>query len=170
MSIAQCPADAHGVRIVDAGSEADVVLARSLFEEYAEQLGVDLCFQNFSSELRSLGTMYGAPAGCLLLAWHGDAAVGCVGARRISPTECEMKRLYVRDAARGLGIGRQLTAALIDRARGLGYERMVLDTLEGMTAARRLYASLGFRRCAPYYPNPLAGVTYMALELASSAI
>jgi ribosomal protein S18 acetylase RimI-like enzyme len=76
-----------------------------------------------------------------------------------------MKRLYVRDGLRGLGIGRKLALRLLATARELGYRSMVLDTLEGMSEARGLYASLGFRECSPYYDNPLAGVVYMELDL-----
>jgi putative acetyltransferase len=160
--------DVPPLRITQARSAPHYALARELFHEYAARLGVDLCFQGFGSELEILDTMYGPPAGCLLLAWLEDAPVGCVGVRRLSPTECEMKRLYVRDGLRGRGCGRRLAVEIIGRARELGYERMVLDTLEPMTEARRLYASLGFRECAPYYPNPLPGVRYLELNVHSS--
>ena len=156
---------AQPVRIEPARSESELAIARGLFEEYAARLGVDLCFQGFSAELMMLDTMYAAPTGCLLLAWLGDAAAGCAGVRRLSGELCEMKRLYVRDGYRGLGVGRKLAVQLLARARELGYRSMVLDTLEGMREARGLYASLGFRECAPYYDNPLAGVVYMQLDL-----
>jgi putative acetyltransferase len=152
-------------RIAPAQSSWEYAAGRELFEEYAAQLGVDLCFQGFSSELTVLDSMYGAPAGCLLLAWHENAAAGCVGVRRLSGLDCEMKRLYVRARARGLGYGRQLALEIIARARALGYERMLLDTLASMAEARRLYASLGFVDCPPYYHNPLPGVRYMELKL-----
>lgn len=153
------------VRIEPAQTEADFSIARGLFEEYAARLGVDLCFQGFSAELRMLDTMYAPPGGALLLAWIGGAAVGCGGVRKLSESVCEMKRLYVRDEQRGVGIGRQIAVQLLARARALGYRRMVLDTLERMSAARGLYASFGFRECAPYYDNPLQGVVYMELDL-----
>ncbi|MGH8217916.1 MAG: GNAT family N-acetyltransferase [Steroidobacteraceae bacterium] len=152
-------------RIEPARTQADFSITRELFEEYAARLGVDLCFQGFNTELTTLDTMYAPPQGCLLLAWRGDAGVGCVGVRKLSATVCEMKRLYVRDGLRGLGVGRQLAVQILAQARELGYSRMVLDTLEGMSEARGLYASLGFRECAPYYDNPLAAVVYMALDL-----
>lgn len=157
------------VRIESAQTDADFSVARGLFEEYAAWLGVDLCFQGFSAELRTLDTMYSPPNGSLLLAWIDDAAVGCAAFRKLSEPICEMKRLYVRDAQRGCGIGRQLAVSVLARARELGYRRMVLDTLEGMTAARGLYRSLGFRECAAYYDNPLEGVVYMGLDLGPPA-
>lgn len=151
--------------ILVARSDADYASARALFEEYAAQLGIDLCFQGFAAELEQLREMYGPPAGRLLLAQDGDEHVGCVGVRRLSEGTCEMKRLYARGASRGRGLGRRLALAAVAAARELGYERMVLDTLGGMTAARTLYASLGFRETAPYYANPNADVRYLELEL-----
>ena len=161
-------ADLEPPLIVQAESDADYRTARELFREYADRLGVDLCFQGFSAELETLDTMYAPPSGCLLLASFENAPVGCVGVRRLSATLCEMKRLYVRDSVRGRGCGRRLAVEIVGRARRLGYERMVLDTLEPMVQARRLYMSLGFRDCAPYYPNPLPGVRYLELQLQSS--
>lgn len=158
-------APAEPVRITDAQGESDFTTARRLFEEYAQGLAVDLCFQGFDAELRALDAMYGPPTGGLILAWRRERAVGCAGVRKLSATECEMKRLYVRDEVRGGGYGRLLAREIIVRARKLGYERMKLDTLESMTAARGLYVSLGFRQCAAYYGNPLPGVTYMELDL-----
>ena len=153
------------VEIVAAQSAGDYSIARGMFDEYARELGVDLCFQDFSSELANLDTMYAAPAGRLLLASGDGQIVGCVGVRRWSESACEMKRLYVRAIARGLGVGRRLAEAAIGAARELGYEAMLLDTLTTMAAAQDLYRSLGFRETTPYYSNPLPQVTYMKLNL-----
>jgi ribosomal protein S18 acetylase RimI-like enzyme len=129
-------------------------------------MGVDLCFQNLDSELARLPDMYGPPTGCLLLAGSdGGEWVGCGALRRFADGVCEMKRLYIRPAARGAQLGRRLTEHLLSKARSLGYGRMVLDTLKEMTAARALYGSLGFRQIEPYYLNPTAGVSYMELDL-----
>ena len=111
--------------------------------------------------------MYGPPSGCLILARRDDEYVGCVGVRRFSADECEMKRLYVRDNARGDGIGLRLARAAIDAARSIGYQRMLLDTLDRMIAARKLYGALGFKEICAYYSNPMQDVTYMALDLSA---
>ena len=155
------------VEIAAAQSAADFSIARGLLNDYARELGVDLCFQNFSAELGNLGTMYAAPTGRLLLASGDEQIIGCVGVRGLSERACEMKRLYVRPVARGLGLGRRLAEASIEAAQDLGYDIMLLDTLTTMAAAQELYRSLGFRETAPYYSNPLAQVTYMKLDLSS---
>jgi ribosomal protein S18 acetylase RimI-like enzyme len=153
-----------------AASVADVAAAHALFEEYATALDVDLCFQGFAQELASLPGAYAPPRGCLLLAGPPHAPIGCVALRPLPADDatsaiCEIKRLYVQPAARGTGLGAALAQAILAEARAIGYREARLDTLASMTAARALYASLGFRECAAYYHNPLGGTAYMALVL-----
>ena len=149
-----------------AASEADYQEGRTLFEEYAAQLGVNLSFQDFARELESLPAMYGPPKGRLIIARMPGEVAGCVAVRAASePVTCEMKRLYVRDRFRGHGLGRILACEAITAGRELGYQRMVLDTLARMTAALALYADLGFTETSPYYVNPNADVRYLALSL-----
>ena len=142
---------------------------RSIFKEYAAQLAVDLCFQSFDEELANLPGEYDAPRGALLLALVDGAVAGCVALRPLDdvdyPNACEMKRLYVRQAFRGSGLGRQLAEAIMDEARANGYDRVLLDTLDDMEAARALYDDLGFSEIPPYYHNPIAGAHYLKAEI-----
>ena len=137
--------------------------------EYAEQLGIDLCFQNFEAELADLPGEYGAPGGVLLLALVDGEIAGCCGLRALDsadyPNSAEMKRLYVRKAFRRFGLGRQLAEAALDAARVAGYDSVLLDTLDDMESARALYAELGFADIPPYYPNPIAGAHYLKADI-----
>ena len=153
------------IDLVAAASPADYASARRLFEEYAAWLQVELCFQRFNDELAHLSAMYGSPTGALILGRRADEAVACVGVRRFTDETCEMKRLFVREEVRGLGLGGRLARAAVQAGRRLGYRRMVLDTLGRMTSARRLYAGLGFEEVAAYYDNPFPDVRYMARAL-----
>lgn len=139
--------------------------ARRLIEEYAATLDVDLSFQDIGHELERLPAEYGPPGGAFFLAEKDGRAIGCAGLRRFSAQAAEMKRLYVAEAARGLGVGRRLAEEVIAAARRLGYARLLLDTLPSMRDAQRLYLSLGFAPIAPYRNNPVAGTAYFALDL-----
>jgi GNAT superfamily N-acetyltransferase len=151
--------------IAGAATPDEIAAVRGLFREYADGLGVDLCFQGFDEELATLPGKYAPPDGRLLLARDGAAVMGCVGLRRVDATTGEVKRLYVRPAARGRGLGGELARRVVAAAREIDYRRLVLDTLEPMAEARRLYGVLGFREIPAYYANPLAGVIYMELVL-----
>jgi ribosomal protein S18 acetylase RimI-like enzyme len=148
-----------------AQSQADYAAARDLLREYAQLLGVDLSFQGFAAELDALEHIYGPPAGLLLMARGAGGFLGCLGVRRLSADECEMKRLYVRESARRTGLGRALAQAAIEQSRALGYRRMLLDTLPEMAGAQRLYRSLGFRECGPYRECAGPPLIYMQLQL-----
>jgi ribosomal protein S18 acetylase RimI-like enzyme len=156
---------AADVRISLATDTADIETARGLFLEYARSLGFSLCFQGFDEELATLPGSYAPPQGRLEIARVDGNVAGCVGLRPLDGDRCEMKRLYVRPAFRGHGLGRRLAEFAIAEARTIGYQHMVLDTLESMTAARALYASFGFREIPAYYNNPLDGVIYAELLL-----
>ncbi|HEY2023545.1 GNAT family N-acetyltransferase [Paraburkholderia sp.] len=152
------------IQIARFPEQLDIV--RTIFREYAENLGIDLCFQQFDAELAGLPGKFAAPRGCLLLASNGAGEiVGCVAMRPIDETICEMKRLYVRPAGRGLHVGRQLATRICAVAKQAGYLRMRLDTLPTMHAALALYASLGFKPIDAYVFNPIPGAIYLERDL-----
>ena len=140
-------------------------LARTLFEEYAAWIGLDLSFQGFAAELASLPGPYVPPRGRLFLALAGGEAAGCVALRPLDSGVCEMKRLYVRPPFRGQGLGKLLAERIVEEARAIGYLKMKLDTLPFMQPAIRLYESLGFSSCTAYYATPLPDTVFMELRL-----
>jgi ribosomal protein S18 acetylase RimI-like enzyme len=143
----------------------EIETARTLFREYADGLDVDLSFQNFDEELATLPGGYAPPEGRLLLAWDDVEAAGCVALRRFAEGVGEMKRLYVRPAWRGTGLGRALAETVIAEARAAGYATLRLDTLPTMVTAQKLYRTLGFHEIAAYRANPVHGTSYMELTL-----
>ncbi len=157
------------MKIISAETDWQIAEAGILFREYADELGVDLCFQGFDEELAHLAEKYGPPDGALLLAVEEEKIIGCVALRKFEGRICEMKRLFIRLKFRGKGIGRQLAAAIIDQAIALGYTTMYLDTLASLKEAMSLYASLGFRKRDPYYDNPLPNVVYWELDLSTKS-
>ena len=155
-------------RLHPARSAEDIAAAATLFRAYADALDVDLCFQGFDDELATLPGKYAPPTGELLLALApGGSALGCVALRPLdAPGLCEMKRLYVEDAARGQGVGRALIAAIIAAAAARGYVEMRLDSLPSMRAALALYRRFGFGPTEAYCVNPVPGTVYLARQLA----
>jgi ribosomal protein S18 acetylase RimI-like enzyme len=149
---------------------ADLDSVRALLREYAASLGTHICFQTFDRELADLPGDYAPPGGRLLVARDGDALTGCVALRPLPGVGGELKRLYVRPAARGTGLGRRLARHVIDEAAAIGYGRLFLDTLPTMTEAAGLYRSLGFRPVAPYLADPVPGAVCMALDLRPAGV
>jgi ribosomal protein S18 acetylase RimI-like enzyme len=151
-------------RVQEPGAQLEEV--RALFLEYAQSLGFSLCFQGFDEELRALPGIYAPPRGRLLLAVEDGSPAGCVGLHEWDGPAAEMKRLYVRPAFRGHGLGRRLTEAALSEARALGYRSVRLDTIPSlMQSAIALYRELGFREIPPYRENPIPGALYFELQL-----
>lgn len=152
-----------------AQTPTDIDAARALFVDYQADLGVDLCFQGFESELASLPGEYKRPSGALLIAFVDGMPAGCCALRPLVHSDhldaCEMKRLFVRRAFRGFGLGRQLVEEIISLARLAGYTTMLLDTLSDMETARALYQEAGFYEVPPYYHNPIPGAHYLKVDL-----
>ena len=161
--------DGPTIDIVIPNLSNEMAAVGDIFREYALALGVDLCFQNFDAELANLPGDYCAPRGALFTGLVDGQLAGCCALRPLDsadfPNACEMKRLFVRPAFRGLGLGRQLVEIILDCARAAGYHCILLDTLSDMEAARTLYEDLGFEEIPPYYHNPIAGAHYLKARL-----
>jgi len=161
---------AQAISIDPAEGAAEMAVVRQLFLEYAGWLDFDLCFQDFDQELATLPGKYAPPQGGLWLARVGGGLAGVVGLRPLDEDVCELKRLWVRPAFRGHGLGRRLTETAIAAARATGYSAIRLDTIGRlMQEARALYESLGFHETAPYYRNPHPGADYLELDLTADA-
>ena len=158
------------LKIVTAESSQQIETIRQLFSEYAESLNFDLCFQDFNKELEALPGKYAAPDGRLMLALYDQKIAGCVGLWKVNKEVCEMKRLWVRPEFRGRKIGRELAEYVIEQAKIIGYSRMKLDTIDSMTAAIKLYVSLGFKSISAYRYNPVEGAEYMELKLLGNTV
>lgn len=157
------------IELASSATTEELDTLRVIFREYAQGLGVDLCFQNFEQELAQLPGDYAAPRGALFLAKIDGEVAGCCALRPLDsvdyPNAAEMKRLYVRKPFRNFGLGRELAEAALDAAREAGCACVLLDTLDDMEAARELYEELGFEEIPPYYHNPIAGAHYLKADL-----
>ena len=158
------------IQVMDAEGEEGLGHARRLFRsyaaEFADSIAEALCFQGFEAGIASLPGRYASPSGCLLLAMAGDSPAGCVAMRDLGGGDCEMKRLYVAPEFRGRGVGRLLVEQVIQRARQVGYRRMVLDTVPEMAGAIALYRSFGFVETSPYWECPVERTIYLERRLA----
>lgn len=139
--------------------------ARALLREYEVEIEVDLCFQGFEEELKTLDRVYGSPGGVFLLLRQGDRIAGCVAIRDLGGGICEMKRLFLRPGFRGNGLGRKCAEQIVRTAREMGYRAMRLDTLPAMHSAIALYRSMGFTEITAYTENPCEGALFMELAL-----
>jgi len=152
--------------IKQAATAQDIEVVRELFREYEAWLGLSLCFQGFEEELATLPGKYAPPEGRLYLASVGEEPAGCIALRSLGDGICEMKRLYLRENARGLGLGRRLIEQVIADAREIGYRKMRLDTYPPkMGKAVSLYGAHGFHPIDAYYDNPHGDTLFMELDL-----
>lgn len=140
-------------------------IIKVLFKEYVTELNENLEFQHYDEELEDPLKKYGPPAGSLELAYYNGEVAGCVALQFLDEGICEMKRLYVTPDCREHGVGDELVRVILSDAKERGYSKMVLDTLERLRPAIRLYEKHGFVTCAPYYNNPLPNVVFMEKEI-----
>lgn len=128
---------------------ADERQVAELLIEYRDTSGHEVCFRSFENEISELCTHYAPPSGGILLARQADAVAGCIGWWRIDEQACEMRRLYVRPAYRGHGLGRQLIRTFLKYARQLGYTSAEWHSLAAMESAIKLYRSMGVHEIPP---------------------
>ena len=154
------------MELKEVDSNEDYKVATELFKEYASQIGFDLEFQNFNEELQKIESHYSPPRGAIFIAWNEEGApIGCFGIRKFDESICELKRMYLKTEARGLGIGKQLLKKAIEVGSRLGYKKMRLDTLPSMDSAIKLYETTGFYNIEPYRFNPIEGALYYEIKL-----
>jgi len=147
------------LKIAHSGKEFED--GKDLFQQYAYSLNIDLSFQDFIDELKTIDKQYNIPRGALILAYHEKIAIGCAGIREIDNETAELKRMFVRTEYRKFKIGKKLLELSIDKAKKLNYKKIRLDTLPNMIQAQNLYRSFGFYEIPSYRFNPVAGTIYM---------
>ena len=143
----------------------DIPAVRALFEEYWQSFGFTPCFQGFDREVANLPGDYAPPGGRLALARVDGEPAGCAALRRFDELRCEAKRLYVRPAFRGTGLGRELLRWITQEAREAGYREIVGDTMPVMMQALAMYDRAGFERTGPYSEKATPGAIYLRLRL-----
>lgn len=134
-----------------------------LLLDYRKEFDDETCFTSFEEELANIRFVYEAPGSHFFIAIHepDKKVVGCVGMRTLSPGVAEMKRLYVIPSHRGNHIGENLALELLSYAEEAGYKNMLLDTMNEMHAAQKLYQQLGFVKTEPYRDqDPLKVICY----------
>ncbi|MCI1945009.1 GNAT family N-acetyltransferase [Clostridium luticellarii] len=155
----------HEIKFKLAKEKYELEEVKKLFLDYADSLNIDLDFQGFQTEVNTLPGKYSSPDGIIVLALVDGKSTGCIALRKISGDICEMKRFYVRDNYRGLGIGRKLIDISVEKARSMNYKYIRLDTLTTMKSAQYLYSSSGFYDIPAYTYNPLKDARFMELKL-----
>jgi putative acetyltransferase len=148
-----------------AEGSSDLAAVRELWREYWRSIHLPDDFQGFGEELKGLPGVYGTEGGALLIACIENTPAGTIALRRLNDRAGEVKRLYLRPAFRGRGLGRYLLENMVDRARAMGYEAIYADTLPGMTEALSLYARFGFEQVEAYANEPTPGAIFLKLRL-----
>ena len=146
-------------------SDEDYEIAKNLFLEYADELNINLDFQDFDEELESIKDQYQRPNGGIIFLKINDMVFGCVGIRKFESNICELKRMYIKKQYRGKGFGQQLLNSAINLAKSLNYNKIRLDTLPTMKEASHIYKKSGFYEIEQYRYNPVSGTKYFELDI-----
>lgn len=158
------------LEIILAYNEIDSI--RELFKEYTDMLiEKDANFekylkqQDYEEEFHNPAIKYGLPSGRLFLMKSNGLPIGCVALRKVDDLNCEMKRLYIRPQFRGNGYSHLLIQKVIESAKEIGYEYIILDTLPYLETALKLYKRYGFEEIEPFNDNPMGNSIYMRLKI-----
>jgi putative acetyltransferase len=163
------------IRSVDWRKDFDAV--RRYFQEYRQWIadhrdpsatGISVGLDSIDQQIAKLPGEYGPPHGEVILAFMKEEPVACDALRELEPKLGEVKRIYIRADHRGVEFGLRLTGAILNRARELGYERVRVDTLSTMTAAKQFYKELGFKPIPAYWSHPAPGALFFECELGGS--
>ena len=148
-----------------AKSNEDFEAAAKLFRLYAAELPIALDFQNFEEELQELKNIYDEISGGIILCKENNIYLGCAGIRKFDVETAELKRMWISPQKRGKGIGGKILSAAITLAESKNYKAIVLDTLDHMQSAIKLYKEAGFKEIAAYYFNPHKNALYFRKTL-----
>ncbi|GGE52867.1 hypothetical protein GCM10011517_20810 [Actibacterium pelagium] len=143
------------VKVIAVETEEEVAAVKALIYEFIDWLGARypeleelikdyFSNQGFDEEMSNLLGVFGPPGGACLLAYHQGEPVGILMMKPHGETEVEMNRMFVKESARGLGIGKALAVRLVEEARRIGYDWMILSALDRHFEALPLYRGLGF--------------------------
>ncbi len=138
---------------------------KDVIREYVTWLAMDLSYRGFEKEMEDFDQIFTLPSGMFFIAQAGSDIAGCAGLLRHSDAVAEVKRLYVRPPFRGHALGEKLALAVIDKARSLGFKKLILDAVPQTRVAQVLYQRMGFQEIAPYYANPVPGTKFFSLPL-----
>ena len=147
-----------GFAIRRALPEDHAAVAREL-ADYLAFIGDALDAEGLDHDIAHWQEEYDGRTGVLLVV--ADAAgevVGTAAVRLLEPGVGELKRMWLRPAWQGRGLGRRLMDACLDEARGLGCRALRLDTQAKLEAAVRLYRAYGFSEVARYNDNHRADI------------
>lgn len=117
---------------------------RQLFAEFADGGGADLTSTEFLTELVGLPGAYAPPRGRIVVAFEAAHLAGCGALSDAGGGACELRRVYVREEYRDIGVERRLVRALLREARVVGYGRVESDVRHSMRGLEPFLREAGF--------------------------
>ncbi len=145
---------------------SDIEALDCLIREYVSWLGIDLSYQDFEGEMKSMEALFSLPNGVYTFAIKEGLIAGGVGFKRIDSDTAEIKRLYVRPKFQSFGLGRKLMENLLNKLKYLGYTNVVLDAVPPTIKAQELYEKMGFYEIEPYFNNPTPDTKFYGFNIA----